>query len=247
MELVPKVRRNSWARPLLLLILPLASWTVLNAQAASSKKKAKPNPLQASLQDYMSRVQVLAAEPHTTGSLWLPNSLLGVSAADYKARHVGDLLIIRVEDNFSATTNGSAQAQRTFSATSGISSSLIGNAVTANALQNLFAPSSSENLNGKGQSALSSTLSLNISGHVVQELPNGVLVVEAIRDLTVGNDRQTIIIHGLVRPLDIASDNSIAASSVDNLEAQIQGKGTVADSIRQPNIVIRTLLKILDF
>jgi flagellar basal body L-ring protein FlgH len=74
-----------------------------------------------------------------------------------------------------------------------------------------------------------------------------VLVVEAVRDLTVGNDRQTIIIHGLVRPLDIASDNSVASSSVDNLEGQVQGKGTVADSIRQPNVVIRALLKILDF
>ena len=31
------------------------------------------------------------------------------------------------------------------------------------------------------------------------------------------------------------------------LEAEIRGKGLVADSIRQPNVVIRTLLKIFNF
>jgi flagellar L-ring protein FlgH len=247
MRLTPNVRRHSRLGFLLAAVFLLVTGSHLHAQMGFLKKRNKPTAQQKSLDDYLARVKVLASEPHTTGSLWSPTSLLGVSASDYKARHVGDLLIVRVVDNFSATTNGSIQAQRTFNATSGIGSSLIGNAVTANALTNLFAPSSTQNLNGKGQSALSSTLSLNISGHVVDELPNGVLVVEAVRDLTVGNDRQTIVLHGLVRPLDIAQDNSISSSSIANLEAEVQGKGAVADSIHQPNVVIRTLLKIVGF
>lgn len=233
------------AVPLALLLL--FSCNVVKAGPGFLKKKPAVSPAQASLQDYLARVQILSAAPRTTGSLWTPSSALSVSASDYKARHVGDLLIIQVDDNFSATTNGSEQAQRAFSASSGVSSSLIGSPVTTGRLQNLFAPTSTQTLNGKGQSALSSTLSLNLSGHVVEELPNGVLVVEAVRDLTVGNDRQTIVIHGLVRPLDIASNNTVAASSIANLEAQVQGKGVVADSIRQPNAVIRTLLKIFNF
>jgi len=246
MKRMPKLRRNSRLIALLAVILPLFSGSS-NAQLGFLKKRDKPTSLQKSRDDYLARVQALAAEPRTTGSLWVPTSMLGVSASDYKARHTGDLLIIRVVDNFSATTNGSAQAQRTYGATSGLSSSLIGNAVTAKALTNLFSPSSTQTLNGKGQSALSSTLSLNISGHVVQELPNGVLLVEAVRDLTVGNDRQTIVLHGLVRPLDIAQDNSVSSASIANLEAEVQGKGTVADAIHQPNVVIRTLLKIVGF
>jgi flagellar L-ring protein precursor FlgH len=65
--------------------------------------------------------------------------------------------------------------------------------------------------------------------------------------LTVGNDHQTIVLRGLVRPGDIASDGSVFSSSVANLEAEIRGKGIVADSIREPNVVIRALLKILNF
>jgi len=230
-----------------LAVLLLISWNVAEARPSFLKKKPAVSPSQASLQDYLARVQTLSAAPRTTGSLWAPNSALSVSASDNKARHAGDLLIIRVVDNFSATTNGSEQAQRAFNASSGVSSSLIGSPVTTSRLQNLFAPTSTQSLNGKGQSALSSTLSLSLSGHVVEELPNGVLVVEAVRDLTVGNDRQTIVVHGLVRPLDIAADNSVASSSISNLEAQVQGKGVVADSIREPNAVVRTLLKIFNF
>jgi flagellar L-ring protein FlgH len=242
------LQRHSWLTLFLVLMLPLASSSALQAQFSFLKRKSKPSQLQSSLNDYLTRVRVQSGvDQRTTGSLWSPSSLLGVSESDYKARHVGDLLIIRIVDNFSATTNGSEQAQRTFSATSGLSSGVIRNPVTGNSLQNLFSPSSSENLNGKGQTALSSTVSLNLAGRVVEELPNGVLVIEAVRDLTLGNDRQTIVIHGLVRPMDIASDNSVSSSSIASLEAEVRGKGVVADSIRQPNVVIRTLLKILDF
>jgi flagellar L-ring protein precursor FlgH len=159
---------------------------------------------------------------------------------------MGDLLIIRVVDNFSATANGTGSQQRAFSASSGIKS-FFGNLGATNGFQNLFSPSSAQTLSGKGASTLASTLSLNFAGRVVEALPNGVLVVEAVRDMTVGNDHQTIVLRGLVRPGDIASDGSVLSSDVANLEAEIRGKGLVADSIRQPNIVIRTLLKVLNF
>jgi flagellar L-ring protein FlgH len=221
--------------------------TVLHAQFKLLKKNTKPTQLQSSTDDYLKRAHALDAEPpRTTGSLWFPSAPMTQTASDYKARHAGDLVIIRVVDNFSATSNGTGSQQRTFNASSGISS-FFGNLKAANSLQNLFSPTSAENLGGKGSSSLASTLSLNFAGRVVEALPNGVLVVEAVRDMTVGNDRQTIVLRGLVRPGDVASDGSVLSSSVANLEAEIRGKGLVADSIRQPNVVIRTLLKILNF
>jgi flagellar L-ring protein precursor FlgH len=226
-----------------LVFAPLVS----HAQFNLLKKNKKPTQIQSSLDDYLKRVHALDAAPaRTTGSLWFPSAPMTETASDYKARHMGDLLIIRVVDNFSATANGTGSQQRAFSASSGISS-FFGNLRATNSMQNLFSPTSAETMSGKGASALASTLSLNFAGRVVEALPNGVLVVEAARDLTVGNDHQTIVLHGLVRPGDIASDGSVLSSSVANLEAEIRGKGLVADSIRQPNVVIRTLLKILNF
>jgi flagellar L-ring protein precursor FlgH len=73
------------------------------------------------------------------------------------------------------------------------------------------------------------------------------LVVQAARNIAVGNDRQTVYLRGIVRPGDIAPDNSISSAAISDLEAEIKGKGAVAEITRQPNIVIRWLLKILTF
>jgi flagellar L-ring protein precursor FlgH len=238
-------RKTGWV--FLLILLAFASPNRASAQLKFFKKQAKPSQVQQSLDDYLKTVRgPLTDEERTTGSLWSPLARLSNTASDYKARRTGDLLIIRVVDNFSATNNGSIQGQRAFSASSGVSA-FLGNLGAANRAQNLFSPTSAQNLNGKGQSALSSTISLNLAGRVVEALPNGVLVVEAVRDFTVGNDRQTIILRGLVRPGDIASDGSVPSSNVSNLEAEVHGKGAVADSIREPNVIIRALLKIFNF
>ncbi len=247
----PKWKSLRIATRLLLaaIVFSLAAPLVLHAQFGLHKKNKKPTQVQSSLDDYLSSVRargLIKEDSRTTGSLWFPSAPMTETAADYKARHTGDLLIIRVVDNFSATANGSGSQQRAFNASSGIGS-FMGNLSATNRLQNLFSPSSTEVLNGKGASTLNSSLLLNLSGRVVEALPNGVLVVEAVRDLTVGNDRQTIVIHGLVQPGDIASDGSILSSQISNLEAEIRGKGLVTDSMRQPNVVIRTLLKILNF
>jgi len=247
MNFVRRLPRNAGWMFLMTLLLAFASPNRACAQLKYFKRQAKPTQVQESLDAYLKSVRGPAAdEERTTGSLWSPQARLSNTASDYKARRTGDLLIIRVVDNFTATNNGSIQAQRAFSASSGISA-FLGNLGAANRLQNLFSPTSTQNLNGKGQSALSSTLSLNLAGRVVEALPNGVLVVEAVRDFTVGNDRQTIVLRGLVRPGDIASDGSVPSSNVSNLEAEVHGKGAVADSIHQPNVVIRALLKILGF
>lgn len=247
MKFMRRLHRNAPAGLFLVSAMVLVASNDLHAQMKLFKRQPKASEVQTSLDDYLKRARELAGEDeHTLGSLWSPLARMSNTASDYKARRTGDLLTIRVVDNFSATNNGSAQGQRAFGASSGISA-FLGNLGPANRLQNLFSPTSNQTLNGKGQSALSSTLSLNLAGRVVEALPNGVLVVEAVRDLTVGNDRQTILLRGLVRPGDIASDGSVLSSSVSNLEAEIHGKGVVADAIHQPNIVIRTLLKVLGF
>ena len=79
-------------------------------------------------------------------------------------------------------------------------------------IQNLFSPSSSRTLNGQAQTSSDSSLNTSLSGRVVDVLPNGFLVIEAVRQMFMNNQHQTVIIHGVVRPGDINSNN---ADSVD--------------------------------
>ena len=110
---------------LVVVTIALLAPNCLHAQLKYFKKPQKPSDVKTSLGDYLTRARALGAqEQRTTGSLWSPSAPLSATASDYKARHAGDLLVIRVVDNFSATNNGSAQGQRTFNASSGVSAFL---------------------------------------------------------------------------------------------------------------------------
>jgi flagellar L-ring protein FlgH len=214
---------------------------------ADRPKQKSGSPAESSLQDYLARVRAAGATvPTTTGSLWVPSGPLSDLASDYKASWPGDLVIVRLVDSFSAATSGENNTSRQFSTQSGVTG-LLGNVHAGNALQNLFNASSATALDGKGASTMSSSLQLSLSGRVVDVLPNGVLVVQAVRDFTVGNDRQTVTLRGLVRPEDLAMDNSVLSSQISSLELVIKGKGAVADASSRPNVVVRFLLKVLSF
>lgn len=210
-------------------------------------RKNNGQPKSSALDDYLKRVRGMnLPSPTTTGSLWVESGAFAALAADYKAHSAGDMLIIHLTDNFTAATNGENKQSRQFNTNSSLTG-LLGTIGAKNRLQNLFAGNSATNLDGKGASTMSSNVSLNLAAQVIEVLPNGVLVVQAARDITVGNDRQTVMIRGLVRPGDILPNNSIASTSIADLEVEIKGKGAVADITRQPNIVIRILLKLLSF
>jgi len=234
-------------RPALALSLMLGLGVSVAAAGTTKDKKKKPGPASASLDDYLTRVRAAGSQqPATTGSLWVSSGPLSDVAADYKARMPGDLIVVQLVDTFSAATNGENKTSRQFTTQSAITG-LLGKIGANNAMQNLLAANSSTALDGKGASTMSSNLQLNLSGRVVEVLPNGVLAIETSRDFTVGNDRQTVVLRGLVRPGDIASNNSILSSSVTSIELEIKGKGAVADASAKPSLLMRVLLRLFSF
>jgi flagellar L-ring protein precursor FlgH len=229
------------------LLFALALTTPLHSRALPRLKKAKTDTTASTFDDYLKRVRAMNLSlPETLGSLWVASGSLATISKDYKARNPGDLIVIHLVDSFTAATNGENKQTRQFSTKSAITG-LLGTIGARNRLQNLFNANSATSLDGKGQSTLSSNVSLNLAAQVMEALPNGTLVVEAARDITVGNDRQTVLIRGLIRPGDLAPDNSVASTAISNLEVEIKGKGAVADASRQPNVVIRILLRIFSF
>jgi flagellar L-ring protein precursor FlgH len=229
---------------LLVLAMPLSADAIPHLKLRKTNTAETPT---SQYDDYLNRMRSMnPAVPATLGSLWVSSGPLAHISNDYKARNVGDLVVIHLLDNFTAANAGENKTSRQFNTNSAITG-LLGKIGARNRLQNLFGANSNTSLDGKGQSSLSSNVQLNFAASVVEVLPNNILVIEAARDITVGNDRQTVILHGLVRPGDLAPDNSIPSTSISNLEIEIKGKGAVADATRQPNIVIRLLLRIFTF
>lgn len=231
------------------MILVLAAvW--ISPLAAKNKNQDKKNSgvIQSeSLDQYLRRMQQspLLARSQTAGSLWSDNGRLADLGADYKARHVGDLIMITVVQNITATNAGSVSSTRNLSASSGISA-LPGQLKTAG-IASLFSPTSAYSLAGKGQAATSSSLTTSLAGQVVAVLPGGALVIEAERELTMNNERQTVLLRGMVRPGDIAPNGAVASNAIGNLELELKGKGVISEGNRPPNIIVRAILRVVGF
>lgn len=228
--------------------LALTALTATPAMASRPKARVKPGA-DPGLQAYLARLAMPASLPPAAGgaaSLWRAGGPFTNLASDVQALRRGDLITIHVLENTVAVGSGTIKAQRNFSAQSGLTEAL-GLIGPRSGLANLFAPSSNETLDGQGQTNSSSELTTDLTGQVVDVLPNGVLVVEARRSVEINNERQTAILRGLVRPEDVAPDNSVLSTSLGDLEVELQGKGVLSDITRQPNLLTRILLKIFQF
>lgn len=220
---------------------------VFIAASGLAKPKKSDTVQNESLAQYLTRMgqESPPIVGKTTGSLWLDAGRLASISADYKALHVGDLLTIVVSQNITANNAGSVSSQRNLSASSGISA-LPGQLKTTG-VASLFSPTSAYSVAGKGQAATTSSLTTNLSGRVVAVLPSGALVIESERQLTMNNEKQTLLLRGMVRPGDIAPNNTITSDAIANLELELKGKGVISEGNRPPNIILRAILRVLNF
>jgi flagellar L-ring protein precursor FlgH len=216
--------------------------------SVAGRAGARGNKIQnESLASYLARMQQQAVDlkPASPGSLWNDNGRLVGAASDYKAARVGDIVTIVVVQDVTAQNAGDVASARTYTASSGITALPAG--IKTAKVDSLFSPSSSATLAGKTSASTTSTLRTRLSGRVVAVLPTGQLVVEAERQVTMNNERQTVLVRGLVRPGDIAPDNSVLSNNLGNLELELKGKGVLSDGVRPPNILVRMLLKLVGF
>jgi len=205
------------------------------------------DPAQEALSEYLDRQRLAGpAMPATRGSLWATQGRFAQLASDVIAHRVGDVIGIQLSESTVSSQQGSLQTQRTLSASSGISA-FFGTPGPTSGIQNLFSPSSSQALTGKGQTALSTTLQSTLAGTVLEVLPNGQLLVQAVHEVEVSNEKQTIILRGIVRPEDLSPSNIVLSTQVALLEVHIKGAGAMSDGTRPPTKLMRFLLHIFGF
>jgi flagellar L-ring protein FlgH len=233
------------------LIAALAALLVTTAPLAAKKLipslAAKATPPETALKSYIERVRAQqAAEVRTPGSLWSPSGQLVRLGTDVKAFRIHDVVMIVVSESLTASTDGGVKNSRASSAASGLTG-LFGALKTANSLQNLLGASASSGLTAQGQSTTDSSLTTTFGAEVVDVLPNGMLVVQATRQLTFSQQTQLIKLRGLVRPEDVSAQNQVQSTAMTDLELEVTGKGIVNDSTYRQNPLVRWLQRLLVF
>jgi flagellar L-ring protein precursor FlgH len=212
---------------------------VFTISAATARKKNSPENLPNSLATPAPPAPALAR-----GSLFTASSLLADPYSDYKAHLIGDTISIQISESTTISQSGSLASQRDFSHSSGVTG--VGGQ-SPSFLNPLLAANSSTKLTGTGATASKSQLNTTLSAQVVAELPSGSLVVEARRHVLANHEHENVVLRGVVRPADISSGNLVYSYQLSNLQLEVKGKGVISDSVRQPNIVMRTLLKFIGF
>ena len=245
LRLGPEVRR--W-----MLFCLLAGWMPL-ALAANSSGAEKQKQKTGAAQEPSPIDRLLAASPQPPGAVSVsPGSTFTNTAplvdltSDVHARNVGDLVTIVVLDQASATSQGATTQQRTSSANASVAA-LLGPKSAHNALNKLTDISGQQQLNGQGTTSRQTTVSTTVSARVLRVLPNGDLIVDGSKLISINSEFQTVSLRGIVRPVDLGPTNSVSSNQVEDLEVRINGRGVVNDAIRRPNFLYRLLLGILPF
>jgi flagellar L-ring protein precursor FlgH len=191
----------------------------------------------------MAQAQTAQSSP---GSLFVSTVRFSDPTRDFRANEVNDLITIIVNDTVSAVASGVTNTSRKTSAANTITG-LVGITKATGPLANLANLSGQQQIQGTGQTSRNLTVTTMLSARVISVTPNGTLEIEGTKDMTVNSEKQSILIHGLVRPSDLTTANTILSTQIANLKIQINGKGVVGDAIRRPNILYRILLGILPF
>ena len=209
---------------------------------AASKREAQDH----NLARYIARVQAESPAPVSTpGSCWVDAGRMASLASDYKATAAGDLITIVVVQDMTSSNAGAVSTGRTYSASSGVDS--LPGKIKVGGAASLLGLHSAETLAGKGQASSSSSLTTTLAGHVAAVLGNGNLVIEAERVINMNNEKQTIVLRGVVRRGDIGPNNTVASNTIGDLELEIKGKGVISEGVRPPHPLLRAIMRILNF
>ncbi|HHY47240.1 MAG TPA: flagellar basal body L-ring protein FlgH [Firmicutes bacterium] len=136
--------------------------------------------------------------------------------SDHKARDVGDVLTVLIVEraiasNKAQTTSGN-DAGLSFAQGTGLLS---------------FLPEAGLGVNSDFRGSKSTTRSGNLvakmTARVIEALPGGYLKIQGTQTLAINNERQHIVITGIVRPQDIHPDNTVLSTYIADAEIKYEG------------------------
>jgi flagellar L-ring protein FlgH len=176
-----------------------------------------------------------ASDRRPTGSLWSGGARSIVE--DLRARQVGDLLTIVVQESATASSTATTKSSRADSASFGG-----GTGILSRFLKD-FGASASGSTSGQGATSRTGSLTTRLTVVVKEILANGNMVIEGTRVVTINKEIQKITLTGTVRPQDVSLDNTISSIQIANAAIQLDGKGTVGD--RQKKGIIGRIFDLI--
>lgn len=180
----------------------------------------------------------LAGLPARADSLWAgitttPSSMM----SDKRAVKMGDILNIVVQENSTATKDASTKTAKKNGLDASISSFLFSpqasGLLTKKGQLPAFKYDYGQNFDGNGSINNSEKIVARIAVTVIDVLPNDNLVIEGTRQTSFSGESQDMVLRGVVRPTDVAANNTVYSYNVANATIKIISKGTISDNTKK--------------
>lgn len=156
----------------------------------------------------------------------VPKSLFG----GVQARSVGDLISIIMSESVTVTnklTYNSSKASTTTDNFSKFFNTVLGKHMIND---NLGTFGGTNKVGNAADTSNKVTFGDTIAVQVVQQMPNGNLVVQGKKTLVNGNERSDLIVTGIVDPRWITSTGQVYSRYVANLQFAMSGRGSISRS-----------------
>lgn len=198
------------------------------APAPALARKVKPAP--PAFAPIMPPPVIPAPTPReATGSIFDAGSGYAALYEGWRARKVGDPLTIVLTER----TIGSKSAGSKLDSNGGF-----GITPPTTGPLNLFKPTDIEisgkrGFNGIGTTDQANSLSGEVSVTVAEVYPNGTMLVQGQKRVTLNRGDEWVRIRGVIRTADVDANNRVASTRVADADISYTGKGDVARAARQ--------------
>lgn len=155
--------------------------------------------------------------------------------SDVKAFQVDDAIMVFIVEDTQADNNATTSEGKTTDI--GIGAGLSAGSSNTGISGKL---GTDNTFKGSGRTTRNERIRSRLSAKIVEVQPNGNLSIEGKRTTKVNGETQTITIKGIVRPVDVNSDNSVYSYSIMDLTLLIEGDGTVTKT-QEPGLITKFL------
>lgn len=184
------------------------------------------------LEEYLREARQTRLAPSRTGpSLFSPIANNLFLFVDVKARRVNDIVTIQIIENATASNSANTSTDRGGD-TSASAPSFFGleRGVSALNFASILQGLSDLSFSGQGTTSRTGSLQASLAARVVEVLPNGDLVLEGVKQVTINRERHVLTLRGVARSRDVSPRNVVLSTAIANMEVSFDGKGVISDA-----------------
>ena len=183
---------------------------------------------------------LLEPRAESLGSLWDEDNGRAYMFEDRRAGRVGDIVVVQIVEQHRGSKKANTKQDREASYSASMSGGLFGLNQILDTLAEVFdaEASTKSDFEGEGSTSREDTLTGTIAAKVVEVFPNGDLRIEGKREVTVNSEKQTMTIKGIVRRIDLDTQNTVLSTAVADAEISYTGLGVV-DEVQRPGWLMR--------